>query len=233
MVNGILGKKLGMTQIFDDDGNRIPVTVLEAGPCVVQDVRTAEKDGYNAVKLGFGETKESRLKKPQREELKRKKLKPMKFVSEIRCQDAPDVEVGAEITNKLLQKGDYLDVVGTTKGKGFQGGMKRHNWAGGKESHGSMSHRAPGSIGASAYPSRVIKGHPLPGHMGNETCTVQNLEVVDVDTGNNTISVKGAVPGANGGYLVMKFSKKKPIAPRQEEEKADQEGGEAAEEGKE
>ncbi len=223
MVSGLLGKKIGMTQIFDKDGLRVPVTVLEAGPCVVQEVKLAEKHGYNAVKLGYDDTKEQRLSKPQREHLKANGLKPKKFVREIRCDDDPGVKTGDEVTNKIFQKGDFLDVTGTSKGKGFQGGMKRCGWAGGVESHGSMSHRAPGSIGASSFPSRVTKGHGMPGQMGNERVTVQNVEVVDIDFENNTVIVKGAVPGANGNYVIMKYAVKKPLAEREVVEKEEPE----------
>lgn len=220
MIPGILGKKIGMTQIFTEDGLKVAVTVLEAGPCTVQVVKVAETDGYNAVQLGYDETRESRVKKPQREYLKAKNLKPKKFVSEIRYEAVPDVNVGDEITNGIFQVGDMLDVIGTSKGKGFQGGMKRHNWNGGGDTHGSMSHRAPGSIGQSSFPSRVFKGMRMAGHMGAAQITVQNLEVVEVNSEDNTVLVKGAVPGANGSYLVIKYAKKKKIAPRKAREEA-------------
>lgn len=223
MITGILGKKLGMTQIFDDKGKRIPVTVLGAGPCVVQAVKSEKTDGYNAVCLGYQDAKENRINKPQREYLKSKKLKPMKFVKEIRCAQEPGVKVGTEVKNNIFQQGDYLDIEGTSKGKGFQGGMKRCGWSGGKDTHGSMSHRAPGSIGASAYPSRVLKGHPLPGQMGNVRKTVQSLEVIEVDTENNTICVKGAVPGAIGSYLTIRYALKKELAPRIQPEEPEEE----------
>ena len=221
MIPGILGKKIGMTQIFEEDGARIPVTVLGAGPCFVQAVKAAGKDGYNAVQIGYDDAKEKRIKKPQREWLKANDLKPRKFVHEIRCAEEPDVKVGDEWTNKIFQKGDMLDITGVSKGKGFQGGMKRCGWKGGGESHGSMCHRAPGSIGASAYPSRVMKGHGMPGHMGSRQTTVQNLEVIDIDAENNTISVRGAVPGSNGTYLVIRYALKKPVAPREEKEEVE------------
>ncbi len=219
MIPGILGKKIGMTQVFEEDGTRIPVTVLEVGPCLVQGVKAADKDGYSAVQLGYGDTKERRLNKPQRVHIKAKGLKPKKFVREIRCSETPAVKVGDEITSRIFQKGDFLDIAGVSKGKGFQGGMKRHGWSGGSATHGSMSHRAPGSIGASAYPSRVFKGHGMPGQMGSRRTTVQNLEIIDVNPDNNTIAVKGAVPGASGTYLIVRYARKKPLAPRQAEEK--------------
>jgi len=230
MIPGMLGKKLGMTQVFDADGARIPVTVLEVGPCQVQAVMVGEKDGYNAVQMGYSETSEKRVNKPQREYLKSRKLGPRKFVREIRCEEAPEAKIGDEVTNSIFQVGDYLDVTGVTKGKGFQGGMKRCGWSGGKATHGSMSHRAPGSIGQSSYPSRVFKGMGMAGQMGNKPMTVQHLKVVDVNTDNNTVAVKGAVPGANGTYLIIRYSKKKPLAPRVQ---AEAEGGEDNDETKE
>ena len=223
MIPGLLGKKIGMTQIFDENGDRVPVTIVEVGPCSVQAVKVAEKDGYGAVQLGYGDTKEKRIKKPQREELKSKKLKPKRFVRELRSLEPFEVKVGDEITNAIFQKGDLVDVTGISKGKGFQGGMKRWGWSGGKETHGSMSHRAPGSIGQSSYPSRVFKGLGMAGQMGNKQITIQNMKVVEVDTENNTIIVKGALPGANDTYLIVRYAKKKPIAPRKKVEEAQEE----------
>jgi large subunit ribosomal protein L3 len=231
MIPGILGKKIGMTQIFTEDGVKMTVTVLEAGPCTVQVVKVSETDGYNAVQLGFNDAKESRVKKPQREYLRSKGLKPKKFVSEIRYDGTPDVKVGDEITNRIFQAGDMLDVMGTSKGKGFQGGMRRWGWSGGGDTHGSMSHRAPGSIGQSSYPSRVFRGLRMAGQMGAERVTVQNLEVVEVNSDDNTVLVKGAVPGANGSYVVIRYAKKRPVAPRkaQEEEEVKVEAGKVKE----
>ncbi|MFH1411904.1 MAG: 50S ribosomal protein L3 [Candidatus Omnitrophota bacterium] len=214
MVPGILGKKIGMTQIYKEDGESIPVTVLEAGPCTVQAVRSAKKEGYDAVQMGFDNAKEKRVKKPQREYLKSKKLSPKRFVREIRCEKGTDPKIGEEITVAMFQEGDFLDITAKSKGKGFQGGMKRCGWVGGQETHGSMSHRAPGSIGASSYPSRVFKGHGMPGQMGNVNKTVQNVRVVSVDVENNTIAVRGAVPGANGSYVIIRYAKKRTLAPR-------------------
>lgn len=228
MVPGILGRKIGMTQVFGEDGLRITVTVLEAGPCQVQAVKSIEKDGYNSIQVGFSDTKEKRVKKPQREYLKAKKLTAKRFVRELRCSEAPDVKVGDEVNCDIFQNGDFLDVTGISKGKGFQGGTKRHNWRGGAETHGSMSHRAPGSIGQSSFPSRVFKGLGMAGHMGSEKTTVQNLEVVDVNPENNTVTVKGAVPGANGSFLVIRYAKKKPLAPREEKSQPEEEVKEEA-----
>ncbi|MBU0683792.1 MAG: 50S ribosomal protein L3 [Candidatus Omnitrophota bacterium] len=222
MVPGILGKKIGMTQIFSDNGRRIPVTVLKVGPCLVQAIKTVKNAGYTAVQLGYDDTKENRVKKPQRVYLKKNKLAPKKFVKELRCEDVSDLKVGDEITSRIFQKGDFVDITGRSKGKGFQGGMKRCGWSGGQETHGSMSHRAPGSIGASSFPSRVTKGHGMPGHLGNAQTTVQNIVIVDVNTENSTIAVKGAVPGANGIYLTVKYAKKKVLAKRIKEEEPEQ-----------
>ncbi len=220
MIQGLLGKKIGMTQIFTEEGDKVPVTVIETGPCTVQAVKTKETDGYEAVQLGFEDTKEQRIKKPQREVLKAKKLPPKKHVKEVPCDSISEVEVGTVVTNTIFQVGDYVDIVGVSKGKGFQGGMKRHGWSGGKATHGSKSHRAPGSIGQSSYPSRVFKGMGMAGQMGNERKTVHNVMVVDVNSGNNTIAVKGAVPGANNSYLLIKYALKKDLSPRlQPEEK--------------
>ncbi|MFA6636594.1 MAG: 50S ribosomal protein L3 [Candidatus Omnitrophota bacterium] len=213
---GILGKKIGMTRIFTEEGTCIPVTVIEAGPCSVQVVKVAEKDGYNAVQLGFCDAKEKRVKKPQRVFLKALGLKPKKFVREIRCEEVNDIKVGDEVTNLIFQKGDMVDITGTSKGKGFQGGTRRHGWAGGSETHGSMSHRAPGSIGQSSYPSRVFKGLGMAGHMGSEKVTTQNLEVIEVDKEKDTLLIRGAVPGANGSYVVVRYARKRVLAPREE-----------------
>jgi large subunit ribosomal protein L3 len=233
MIKGILGKKIGMTQIFGEGGKKFPVTVLEAGPCTVQQVKAGEKEGYVAVQLGFSDVKEKNVKKPQREYLKKKKLQMKRFVKEIKCDESADAKVGDEVTNVIFQEGDYVDITGVSKGKGFQGGVKRHGWSGGRASHGSMFHRAPGSMGASSYPSRVHKGHNLPGHMGHGKVTIQNLEVLEVDASNNTIVVKGAVPGPNGSYLVIKYATKKPLSPRKAQEEGAQEEASEEEKGKE
>jgi large subunit ribosomal protein L3 len=232
MIQGLLGKKLGMTQIFTEEGGKVPVTVIEAGPCTVQSVKTTERDGYEAVQLGFANTGENNIKKPQREVLKSKKLPPKKYVKEVPCDSVSEIEIGAVVTNLMFQVGDYVDITGTSKGKGFQGGVKRHGWSGGKETHGSKSHRAPGSIGQSSSPSRVFKGMGMPGQMGNERKTVQNVRVIDVNNDNNTIAVKGAVPGANKSYLIIKYALKKELAPRvqpEDNESAEQENGEKKE----
>ena len=217
MISGMLAKKLGMTQVFKEDGVRVPVTVLEAGPCQVQAIKAEGTDGYNAVQLGYDDTKESRVKKPQREYLKAKGLTPKRFVKEIRSEEASEVKVGDNVTNSMFQKGDFVDITGVSKGKGFQGVVKRHGFSGGNASHGGHNMlRRPGSIGQSSYPSRVFKGMKMPGHMGVDQITVQNVEVIEVNVEDNTVVVKGAVPGSIGTYLVIKYAKKKPLAEREE-----------------
>jgi len=217
MISGMLAKKLGMTQVFKEDGRRVPVTVLEAGPCQVQAVKAEGTDGYNAVQLGYDDTKENRIKKPQREYLKAKGLSPKRFVGEIRSEEATELKVGDTVTNNMFQKGDFVDLIATSKGKGFQGVVKRHGFAGGNASHGGGGmERRPGSIGQSSYPSRVFKGMKMPGHMGSDRITVQNVEVVEVNLEDNTVVVKGAVPGANGTYLIIRYAKKKPLAEREQ-----------------
>ena len=206
MTNGLLGKKLGMTQVFDDQGRMTPVTVIEAGPCRVAQVKTRERDGYEAVQLTFGEIKERKLAKAVIGHLKKAQLSPSRWLKEFK--KLGDVQVGQTVKADVFQKGEWVDVEGVSKGKGFQGVMKRHNYSGGPETHGHMFHRAPGSIGSSSYPSRVWKGKALPGHMGSERVTVQRLKVVDARPDENLLFVSGAVPGARGGLLVVRKSKK-------------------------
>lgn len=208
-MNAILGKKIGMTQVFTKDGQVVPVTIIEGGPCCIIQVKNKERDGYNAIQLGFGETKEKRVTKPLLAKFKKLKTTPRKFIKEIRVEDLKDYKPGQDIDVSIFTIGDYVDVVGTSLGKGFQGGMKRWGWSGGPKTHGSMSHRRPGSIGASAYPSRVFKGHHLPGHMGHQRVTLQGLEVVNIDKENNLLVVKGSVPGHDNGYLIVKKSTRK------------------------
>jgi large subunit ribosomal protein L3 len=192
---GILGKKLGMTQIFTEDGKACPVTVIEAGPCCVVQVKTLKNDGYEAVKLGFLEIKEKRLNKPGLGVFKKAGVKPYKILKEFPLSG---LKVGDLVTVEQFAIGDRVSVSGVSKGKGFQGVMKRHHFSGGPGSHGSMFNRAPGSIGASSFPSRVWKNQKLPGHMGSERITVKNLEIVDVRPDQNLLLIKGAVPGAKG-----------------------------------
>jgi len=205
MTNGLLGKKLGMTQIFDE--NRLtPVTVIEAGPCRVVTVKTKERDGYEAVQLSFGEVKERKLSKGELGHLKKNGIPATRVLREFKKEG--DVSVGQTVTAELFKKGDWVDVIGVSKGKGFQGVVRRHNYAGGPESHGSMFHRHPGSIGASSFPSRVWKGKALPGHMGAERVTVQRLRVIASRPEDHLLFVGGAVPGGVNGILVVRKSKK-------------------------
>ncbi len=203
-MKGIFGKKIGMTQVFLQNGYLIPVTVIEVGPCKVVQLKTAEKDGYTAVQIGFDEIKkEKNVPKGRLGHFKKVSLPPYRFLREVKL-DGLDVAVGNDVTVDIFNKGDKVSVTGISKGKGFQGVMKRHNYSGGPGSHGSMFNRAPGSIGSSSYPSRVWKNKGLPGHMGSEKTTTKNIEVVDVKKEQNLLIVKGAVPGANGGYLIIR-----------------------------
>jgi len=219
-TKAILGRKLGMTQIFDKNGKVTSVTVIEAGPCEVVQVKTPTKEGYGAIQIGFEEKKESKTKKSILGHFKKAKTSPKKVLKEIRIGLHEKFGVGHKITVDLFEVGEHLDVTGKSIGKGFQGGIKRHGWSRGPETHGSMSHRAPGSIGASAFPSRVVKGHALPGHMGDAKVTVQNLEIIKIDKENNLILVKGQVPGKKNNLLILRRAKKKPkIEEKPREEK--------------
>lgn len=205
MTNGLLGKKLGMTQMLDE-ACLTPVTVIEAGPCHVVMVKTKERDGYEAVQLAFGEVKERKLSKARVGHLKKNQAPPSRVLREFKKDG--EVTVGQTVKADIFKKGDWVDVIGVSKGKGFQGVVRRHHYSGGPESHGSMFHRAPGSIGASSFPSRVWKGKTLPGHMGAERVTMQRLKVVESRPDENLLFVRGAVPGAANGLLVVKKSKK-------------------------
>jgi len=198
---GILGVKLGMTQVYTEDGKAWPVTVVEAGPCCVVQVKTLDKDGYDAVKLGFMEVKEKKLNKPVAGMFRKAGVKFFRLLKEY---PAAGLNVGDFLTVERFAKGDIVSVSGVSKGKGFQGVMKRHHFSGGPGSHGSMFNRAPGSIGASSYPSRVWKNQKLPGHMGSERATVKNLEIVDVKADQNILLIKGAVPGSKGSIIEIK-----------------------------
>ena len=208
MKKAIIGKKVGMTQIFDEQGKVIPVTVIEAGPCVVAQVKTNETDGYNAIQLGFGDVKESKLNKPEIGHFTKSKLTLKKHLREFRVDSVDGVKVGDELKADVFTKGDKVDIQGTSKGKGFQGVIKRHGQSRGPMGHGSMYHRRPGSMGSTSTPGRVFKGKKLPGHMGRNTITIQNLEVVSVDVDKNVILVKVSVPGAKGAILKLKSSVK-------------------------
>jgi large subunit ribosomal protein L3 len=204
MIKGILGKKLGMTQIFAADGRRIPVTVVEAGPCVVLQKKTAEKDGYSALQVGFGEKKAQRVNKPEMGHFKKAGKGAFAHVRELRAADVDDFQVGDQFGCSLFAVGDVIDVTGTSKGKGFQGVIKRWHFSGGRATHGSMFHRSPGSIGCSAWPSRVFKGKKMAGQMGNARVTTQNLVVVEVRPEENLLLIKGAVPGPKNGLVEIR-----------------------------
>jgi len=201
-MKSILGKKIGITQVFSEDGRLIPVTVIEAGPCKIVQSKTEEKDGYRAFQLGFDEIKkEKNVPKGRLGHFKKISLPPYRFLREIKMDG---LKVGDDITVDIFNKGDKVSITGISKGKGFQGVMKRHNYSGGPGSHGSMFNRAPGSIGQSSFPSRVWKNKGLPGHMGAQKVTTKNIEVIDVKKEQNLLIVKGSVPGANGSYLIIR-----------------------------
>ena len=207
MKKAILGRKLGMTQIFDENGRAIPVTVVEAGPCTVVQVKTKDADGYEAVQLGFGEVKEKKLTKPEKGHFTKANVAPVKHLREFRLEEI-SYKVGDEIKADVFAAGEAVDVTGTTKGKGFQGVIKRHGQSRGPMGHGSMYHRRPGSMGSTSTPGRVYKGKNLPGHMGVETVTIENLEVVKVDLDKNVLLIKGSVPGNKGAILKIRNSVK-------------------------
>jgi large subunit ribosomal protein L3 len=201
-MKGILGKKLGMTQVFTEDGRLIPVTVIEAGPVKVVQKKEEDKDGYEALQIGFDVIrKEKNVTKPMKGHFKKTSTPVFRLLKEVQMEG---FTAGDDITVDIFTKGEKVSVTGTSKGKGFQGVMKRHNYRGGPGSHGSMFNRAPGSMGQSSFPSRVFKGKTLPGHMGDERVTLKNIEIFDVRKEQNLMLVKGAVPGANGGYLIIR-----------------------------
>ncbi|PIE70283.1 MAG: 50S ribosomal protein L3 [Deltaproteobacteria bacterium] len=208
MSTGIIGKKLGMTSVYDADGKNVPVTVVQAGPCVVTQIKTDAVDGYTALQLAFDEKKEKRVTKPLQGHFAKSGDKCYAKVKEFRLDDAAGFELGQAVTVDMFEVGEKVDVTGTSKGRGFSGTVKRHGFQRGPETHGSRNHRAPGSIGCSAYPARVMKGKRLPGQYGGDRKTVQNLEVVAVRPEDHVILVKGAVPGANKGYVEIKKKKK-------------------------
>jgi large subunit ribosomal protein L3 len=200
----ILGKKIGMTQVFNEDGVLTPVTVVEAGPVVVTQIKTVETDGYNAIQVGFADQKAQRVNKPLKGHFEKAGVTPKRLLAEFRVEDTEAYTVGQEIKADVLEAGMMVDITGTSKGKGTAGTIKRHNQSRGPETHGSKYHRGPGSLGAASYPARVIKGMNMAGHMGHETVTVQNLEIVRVDAERNIVLVKGAVPGPRGGFVSFK-----------------------------
>ncbi|MBB3116667.1 50S ribosomal protein L3 [Corynebacterium bovis] len=208
-IKGLLGKKLGMTQIFDEDNRVVPVTVVEAGPCVVTQVRTTDTDGYEAVQIAFGEIDPRKVNKPGSGHFKKAGVTPRRHVTEIRVADASAYEVGQDVTVDIFSDVEFVDVTGTSKGKGFAGAMKRHGFAGQGAAHGNQAaHRRVGGIGACATPGRVFKGKRMAGRMGNNRVTLQNLRVAKVDAESNLLLIKGAVPGINGGVVVVKTAVK-------------------------
>ncbi len=204
-VQGIIGKKVGMTQVYAEDGQAYPVTVIEAGPCVVVQRKSKEKDGYSSVQLGLVEARKAKkVTKPMKGHFDKAGLPPCRVLREFRVEDGAELKVGDKVSVEQFAAGDTITVSGVSRGHGFQGVVKRHHFRGGAATHGSMFHRAPGSIGASAYPSRVLPGMKAAGHMGSEKVTVRNLRVVRVDAGNNLLVVRGSVPGAGGSILVIR-----------------------------
>ncbi len=204
-VQGIIGKKVGMTQVYAEDGRAIPVTVIEAGPCVVVQRKSKEKDGYSAVQLGLVEARKIKaVTKPMKGHFDKAGLPPCRVLREFKLEDGAEAKVGDKISVSVFAPGDTIHVIGVSKGKGFQGVVKRHHFRGGAATHGSMFHRAPGSIGSSAFPSRVLKGMRAGGHMGQDRVTVKNLQVVRVDAEKNILVVRGSVPGAGGTYLEIR-----------------------------
>jgi len=202
---GLIGKKIGMTQLFDEKGDIVPVTVIEAGPCTVTEIRTGERDGYTALQLGFGTNKEKRFTKPVLGQFRKRNLPPSRHLKEFRVADISTYSLGQTLNASVFEKGEHVDVEGTTKGRGFAGVIKRHGFKGGHASHGPTMGREPGSIGSSAYPSRVIKGKRLPGRMGGKPLTTKNLVVAGVDAEQNVLLVRGAIPGPpNGLVFVLK-----------------------------
>lgn len=208
-MKSLIGKKLGMTQIFDDEGRRVPVTVIEAGPCSVVQRKTVKTDGYEAIQIGFGVQKEQRVSKPLLGHYKKAGIAPVRSLCEVRVSADDETKAGDTLTAAVFEETNFVDVVGTSKGKGFQGVVKRHGFSGGRASHGSHMHRRPGSIGMCETPARVFKGKKMAGQMGNVNVTTQNIKVVQVRPEENLILLKGAVPGANGSTLVLREALKK------------------------
>ncbi|MVP02257.1 50S ribosomal protein L3 [Paenibacillus lutrae] len=207
-MKGILGKKLGMTQVFTPEGNVVPVTVIEVGPCVVLQKKDIDNDGYESIQIGFADKKEKNATKPAIGHAKKANTAPKRYIKEFRGVTLGEYEVGQELKADLFSEGEFVDVSGTSKGKGFQGVIKRHNQHTGPMSHGSRYHRGPGSMGSIAA-NRVMKGKKLPGHMGSETVTLQNLQVIKVDADRNVILVKGSIPGPRNSYVSVKSAVKK------------------------
>jgi large subunit ribosomal protein L3 len=204
MINGIIGRKVGMTQLFAEDGSVVPATVIKAGPCVVVQRKTKSTDGYESVQLGLVDGAPAKVRKPLAGHYKKANVPPTRVRREVKLTDADDPKLGDQVLVSMFQNGERVDVIGTSRGKGFQGVVKRHHFAGGAATHGSMFHRAPGSIGASSFPSRVVKGMRAAGRMGGDRVTVKNLKVAKVDAENNLLILRGAIPGAPTGYVLIR-----------------------------
>jgi large subunit ribosomal protein L3 len=204
MVTGIIGRKVGMTQLFAEDGSVVPATVIKAGPCVVVQRKTAANDGYESVQLGLVDGKAPKARKPLAGHFKKANVPPTRVLREVKLAKDADPKVGDQVLVNIFENGERVDIIGTSRGKGFQGVVKRHHFGGGAATHGSMFHRAPGSIGASSFPSRVVKGMRAAGRMGGDQITVRNLKVAKVDAENNLLIVRGAIPGAPSGYVLIR-----------------------------
>jgi large subunit ribosomal protein L3 len=221
MVTGIIGRKVGMTQLFDPDGTVHPATVIKAGPCVVVQAKTKQTDGYDAIQIGLVEERPARVSKPLAGHYKKANVPPTRVRREVKVKGDGDLpKPGDQVLASIFQNGERVDVIGTSRGKGFQGVVRRHNFGGGAATHGSMFHRAPGSIGASSYPSRVVKGMRMAGHTGADRVTTRNLKVLKVDTDNHLLIVEGSVPGGPGGHLVIRKAVAAKLEPKPQVEKA-------------
>lgn len=208
MIKAILGRKLRMTQMFTDDGRQIPLTAIEVGPCPIVQIKTDESDGYNALQIGFLPQKKKASNKPMIGHFNKAKLEPHRILREIRVDSTEGYKLGQNLDADGFEEGDFVDVTGVSKGRGFQGGVRRHNWSGGGKTHGSMFHRAIGSIGPGTGMARIVKGKTLPGHMGHEQVTVQNLEVIKIDKEHGVLFVRGGIPGPDGGVVFIKATTK-------------------------
>lgn len=208
MLNTLIGKKVGMTQVFDAENRLVPVTAIEVGPCAVVQVKTAETDGYNAIQIGFGKKKASRLTKPMEGHYKKNGIMPAQTLAEVRTEGTPTQKAGDVLSAEIFKEGQYVDVIGVTKGRGFQGVMKRHNFGGGPAAHGSMFHRRGGSYGMRQTPGHIFRGKKMPGHMGDVQRTQQNLQVVKILADKNIILIKGSIPGAENSIVYVRDAKK-------------------------
>jgi len=218
MLRGIIGRKLGMTQVFTENGTVIPVTIIEAGPCAVVQIKTKEKEGYNALQLGFMEKKPQRVNRPLSRHFQKSGKGPFYILREFRVDEVGDYQLGQEITSEVFNVGDYVDVIGTSKGKGFTGVIKRHGFSGAPGSHGTHEYfRHGGSIGSSAFPSRTFKGKKMPGNSGNSRVTVQNLRIVGIKPDRNILLVRGAIPGSANSIVIIRYAKKKRVGEKDQE----------------